>query len=153
MRTPHINEDCKDMKKFYAIREKKWMKDIVDCSRFFPFCKVFSTPGPQVSNATLYSVVPPCCAPSAGRKSSEDGNRRQRCGFLDVPLQWRLSPLTLHTQTLFRRPFVPTTHCPTTLLSPSLLANPISFAKNKSLSPPPTPNLQHPLPPPASGRT
>ena len=62
---------------------------------------------------------------------------QSRC-CADVSPQWRLSPLTPHTQTLSRRPFVPKTYQPTAQVSPSFWPTPFPRLENKR-SPPPTP--------------
>lgn len=61
---------------------------------------------------------------------------QQRCCSTDMFPQWRLSPLTLHTQTLLRKPFVPTTPQPIGPALPVPSANLTSSGENK-WSPPP----------------
>lgn len=61
---------------------------------------------------------------------------QQRCCSTDVFPQWRLSPLTLHTQTLLRKPFIPTTRQPIGPALPVPSANLTSSGENK-WSPPP----------------
>lgn len=110
------------------------------------FHPVASYKVPQV--LTLVScAVQVCCAPE--ERVLQTRSKKQWCCCADVSPQWRPSPLTPHTQTMFRGPFVHTSQPPTTSTSLHVsLANPTSSAENKQ-----SPPLLHPPPPASSGRT
>lgn len=80
-------------------------------------------------------------APAADRRRQElwTRNKQQRCRCAYMSPQWRLSPLTLHTQTLLGRLFVPAAHQPAASSAPIPLAKPISSTENK----PPAPSCSH----------
>lgn len=76
------------------------------------------------------------CGPPLCCQLKREPANQQRCCSTDVFPQWRLSPLTLCTQTLLRKPFIPTTRQPIGPALPVPSANLTSSGESK-WSPPP----------------